>query len=175
MEDHERLKEGDFLFGIGLAISEILSDYLESKQISDNDVGTITFIDKDKETNYDGQLLEIQTMCKNEGFQLVATKYFIPLNKVSDNYSIWTNNEFMIVKNIDYEHDSEEQKEDLTKSIGRFRQIHDYFELDESKDRLNYYLYFPENILIDSDGNGLCEVIVENQWEHKEKYGEHDH
>lgn len=175
MNDHERIDNGDFLFGIGIAVSEILSDYLESKQVSENDVGTISTIDDGEEVTYDGQLAEIQTICKNEGFQFIATKYFFPLNRRSKDYSVWNNNEYILIKNIDYDDDSEEQSNDLIASISRFKQINDYFKLDEGLGRMNFYLYFPENILIDNDGNGLCEIIVENQWEHHEKYGEHDH
>ncbi len=104
-----------------------------------------------------------------------STKYFIPLDKTSERYSIWTNYEYMIVKNIDYENDSKEQREDIAKSILKFESLHDYFELSDGSERLNYYLYFPENILIDSDGQGLCKVEIESQWEHKEKYGDHEH
>lgn len=173
-EDHNKIKDGSFLFGIGLTVSEILSDYLESQQTSENDVGTITVIDEGEEVSYDGQLAEIQTICKNEGFQLIATKYFIPINKISEDYSVWNHNEFMIIKNIDYENDTEDQEESLKQSFSKFKSLHDYFELDGGVERMNYYLYFPENILIDSDGKGLCKIVVENRWEHRERYGEHE-
>lgn len=171
MKDCKRIENGDFLFGIGLTISEILCNYLKEQQIEDNDVATITLLEDDEEVNYDGTLEEIRNICKNEGFYFVATKYFTPITEnMSEHYSAWNDHEFIIMKHIDID---DEQSQSIYRSIDQFKKLHDYFQLDGSIERINYHFYFPENILIDNDGNGLCKVTIESEWDHNERYGEH--
>jgi hypothetical protein len=172
LNDQERIQNDDYLFGLGIGISEVLSDYLAEQKMEDDQVTSIVV--NGEENTYDGILEEIRMICKNEGLDFVATKYFIPLDSECEHYSSYTNDEFILIKNIDPENDSEEQGEMLFNIVGQFKKLHDYFNLDGGAERISYFMYFPENILIDNEGRGLCEVVIESEWEHKEKYGEHE-
>ena len=175
MDENERIEKDDFLFGIGVAISEIVANYIENQKLEDNQVVIMSHVGDGKKTKYDKDIEELRVICENEGFCLVATKYFMPISDLTGKYGSWTNDEIVLMRAIDYEDTDKDETEAIEASVRRFREILNYFKLDDKIERLNYYLYFPEKIIIDENGNGICDFTIESEWEHEEKYGEHKH
>jgi len=104
LEDHQRIESEEFIFGIGIAISEVLIEYYKKNtDTDDKSVITLSLLKEDEKAEFDGCLEELRVMCKNEGFALIATKYFIPLerDKEDQTYRTWTNDEFILIKDVD--------------------------------------------------------------------------
>ncbi len=177
MKDSERVESGDYKFGLGIAISEIVHNYWNKQNIDESKMLTLTSLEDDEEVSYDGDLEELRVICENEGFSFVATKYFIPIDSTSETCSSWNNDEFILLVEINPDEDDAdgEHTEHLKECIKKFKHLQDYFELDSGIKRLNYYFYFPENVIINEEGHGCAKFTFETEWEHRERFGEHDH
>lgn len=177
MKDSEGIERDDFLFGIGITISEVIYNYLEKISDNENDIINICELEEDEsEPSYEEEIEDLRNICKNEEFSLISTKYFFPIAGETKHYSVFENDEFILIKDVNFDkHDDKEQQKEISGSLIKFKNILKYFKLDNYMGRLNYYFYFPERVIINSHGKGLCDIKVESEWEHYENYGEHKH
>ena len=167
MDNNERIKNGDFLFGLGIVVSDILE-----KEIFNNEKKAILIPLKEGEetVEYEGKLEELRIICENEQFVLATSSaYFSYKNRFKEEYVSIEHNEVVLLKEIDVESESPTIEESL--QIGKtIKRIKDY--LQTPINELFFFFYFPENIIIDK-GKACASIISQTEWEHKEQFGEH--
>jgi len=169
MDNNERIETGDYLFGVGLVITDIFDEQLFNEQ----DNVTILPLKEDEEIEYDGKLEEIRVICQNEEFTMALSKYYIPFkDRLDETYWELDHDEIILVKELDITDDFSKNEEDITNSFLKlgetFKHLQKY--LQSSIDRLFFFFYFPENIIIDNDGEPLVSFKHENEWEHRENF-----
>lgn len=168
MNDMERIKEGDHLLGIGLLITDYLSDELYAGE-KYNDI-IIKPLEEDEEADYGKRMEEIRVICENEEFILTCSKYYFPFNKKDDGrFFTFEDEEIVLVKELDLA-DKAPNLKDAAKLGKTFKDISKYLDLPIKE--LCFFFYFPEKIIIDK-GVPYVSIVQQSEWEHKEEFGEH--
>ncbi len=170
MNDRERIDNDDgSLFGLGLAVGDILFEDLPS----DQDAIVITPLREGEEVDYNNKLEEIRTICKNEEFILTSSRFYFPFEKrFEKKYWELKHDEIVLVKEIDLNEEAP-NIEDSAKIGKTLKDLEDYLQLQVRG--LYFFFYFPENIIIDRDGEFYSRVIMnQTPWEHIEEFGEED-
>jgi len=172
MSDYDRINKGDFVFGIGIILSELLTD----SKIMKDDESIYMYVKNtdDDEVYYSKGIEELQTICKNEGFCFVAARHFIPLDNKNGEFRTLDNDNFILISNIDYKNENEDYYNSIKYLTKKLAKILKYFNLDDKVERFNYYLYFSEKVIINEKGKRLFTIVVEDEWTHNErlKYGD---
>ncbi len=144
-------KEPKFKLGIGLLVSDVLFNDLDSK----HDI-MLTPLKEREAVEYDHNMKEFQVICKNEELILTHSKNFLIYDtSFPEECCTFDVNEFVLVKELDLAEDPPGIEESL--EIGNvFSRLHDYFKLETKG--LFYFFYFPENIIIDDNGEDLIRI-----------------
>jgi len=155
MNDQERIASYDFKLGLGLVVSDLFENDDPDKS------GILLSPLKEGEiANYDGIMKELQIICKNEGLILTVSKDFIPNDRKEDTYSSLDDYELVLVKELDFLEEGPDTEESLL--MGEiFIKIQNYLKLTIKG--IFFFFYFPENIIIDYDGEAYSKVIEKTE------------
>ena len=168
MDEMERIKSGDHLFGIGLLITDYLSDELFNGEKYNNII--IKPLKEDEEADYGEKMEEIRVICENEEFILTCSKHYLPYSKRNnERFFAFDDEEMVLVKEIDLSDDAPDL-EDSVKLGKTFKDISKYLDLPIKE--LCFFFYFPEKIMIDK-GVPYVSIVHQSEWEHKEEFGDH--
>ena len=161
MTDQERINTYNFKLGLGLVISDLFEDDDSNKS------GLVLTPLEDREVvEYSGIVKELQIICKNEGLIFAVSKNFIPYDRTDDSYTTLDNYELILVKELDFLEEAPSQEE--SRKIGEtFKRIQDYLKLEIKG--IFFFFYFPENIIIDYDGEGYSRIISEFEIDERRK------
>ena len=165
MDDQERIDNGNFKLGFGLVISDLFKE-----EMSENKDLILIPLVKKEIIKYEGKLKEIQIICKNEKLVFTCSRYMISNNdRNKKNHTILDEMKLILVKEMDYMDDAPNKKESL--KIGQtFKKLRDYLQVEAKC--LNFFLYFPEKIIIDNDGEGLAKIVKPSELKYLEKFKE---
>jgi len=168
MNNQKHFENNNFKLGFGL----IISDLFKEEMAENKDLIFVPLIEKEV-VKYEGKLKEIQIICKNENLVFACSKYMISYKNMNKkNYTVLDEMKLILVKEIDYMDDAPNKKEALT--IGQtFKKLRDYLQVET--EHLDFFLYFPEKIIIDDDGEGLARIVEPSEREYLEKFGEFEH
>ena len=144
-------KEPKFKLGIGLLVSDVLFNDLDSE----HDI-MLTPLKEREAVEYGHSMKEFQIICKNEDLILTHSKNFLIYDtSIPEECCTFNVNEFVLVKELNLDEDPPGLEESL--EIGKlFSRLQDYFKLETRG--LFYFFYFPENIIIDDNGEDLIRV-----------------
>jgi len=158
MNDQERIAAYDFKLGLGLVISDLFNNPDKSDII-------LSPLIEGEIANYDGIMKELQIICKNESLILTVSKNFIPHNRKEETYTSLDNYELVLVKELDFLGE-DISAEESTQIKDTFIKIQNYLNLTIKG--MFFFFYFPENIIIDYDGEAYSRVINKTELEEDE-------
>lgn len=172
MSNKDRIENGDYLFGIGLAVSDFFDEDFFEDTNGEKDMVVMQKLQKGEEADYSGKMQEMSTICKNEGFILTCSKFYCLFNEIYDfKYYDLKRNEIILIKDLDLSDDAPDIVD--SKQIGiTFRNLAKYFDLEIKE--LFFFFYFPEHVIINEDGEILVSIRTNTEWEHYEEFGEHE-
>jgi hypothetical protein len=167
--DIEKIDYGEALFGVGIVVTDIFD---ESFFVQGNREVLITPLHKDEKVEYDGKLEELRIICKNEGFVLALSRYYCPLTEIKDgDYYKADQDEIVLLKETKLKEEPCSAEE--SRRIGeKLVDIQNYLQTPITE--LYFLFYFKETVIVNNRGEPCVLFSYPTEYEHMERFGDHE-